>query len=89
MSFKYKTKPVVVEAASSDLLSIPAHNPEWLINAVIKGTVHDNTLEGIWVCTTRNGPVVINPKDMLIRLDDGEIYPCALEVFEKKYEKLD
>jgi len=89
--FTYVTKPVTVEAFEYALLDSP-HTialPGWLMPAISGGILKPSaTVPDQWYCTTKNGDVLINKTDMLIRLDDGEIYPCDIEVFKKKYEKL-
>lgn len=88
MNFQYKTKPVIVEAiklpTSDDITKVPA----WCVEALTSGTIFADASAGDTKVTTKQGPVTINEGDWLIRLDDGEIYPCADEVFQKKYEKL-
>lgn len=91
MSFSYFTKPVIVQAfpfaklESSDGSTVAF--PQWLIPAILNGTIKASNLNpDTWYCTTKNGDVVINPTDMLIHLDDGEIYPCDIQVFNNKYE---
>lgn len=91
MSFIYVTKPVQIEAVSYDVLSymekgITAAIPKWLLGGFIDGTLAMAGTE--LTCNTKNGRVAVNPGDMLIRLADGEIYPCDLQVFNSKYEKL-
>lgn len=87
MGFEYITKPVTVQAVSTEALNNFKDTvaiPQWVVAALFEGTL--SKIGGVLTCMTRNGPVGVNPTDMLIRLDDGEIYPCALEVFKKKYE---
>ncbi|WCD44280.1 hypothetical protein Tiera_024 [Polaromonas phage Tiera] len=91
MSFKYKTKPVEIEAFR---LSPEGHTqaiPQWFFKATADGTLHAkaNPDRDIHFCNTRQGPVQVNSGDYLIRLEDGEIYPCSEEVFNKKYEKIE
>ena len=85
--FLYGTKPVTVEAVAFSVAEGDETKaiPQWFVQAILKGTLYQRS-EGRWGCITRNGPVLINPTDMIIRLADGEIYPCALEVFNAKYE---
>ena len=91
MSFTYTTKPVQIEAVSSDVLSymgkgITVAIPKWLMGSFLNGTLA--TAGTVLTCNTKNGRVAVNPGDMLIRLADGEIYPCDLQVFNSKYEQL-
>lgn len=83
--FTFMTKPMIVQAFKiSDLESIHTiAMPGWLFPAIADGTicVTDNTV------ATKQGRVAFRPStDWLIRLDDGEIYPCSDEVFQRKYE---
>lgn len=86
--FLYTTKPVTVEAFDSKLLdpNDTIKMPGWLVSAMIDGTIYAHG--DIHHVKTRQGPVAMNKGDWLIRLDDGEIYPCSDEVFKKKYEKV-
>lgn len=94
MSFTYITKPVQIEAVSSDILhdmgtDATAAIPKWLMTAFVNNTIRSsNRVPNQLYCITKNDEVRINPGDMLIRLADGEIYPCDLQVFNSKYEKL-
>ncbi len=86
--FTFVSKPVQVEAiAFSELDNVSTETkafPSWLVPAIIAGTIQQQG--EAWVCKTKNGFVAINPTDMLIKLADGEIYPCDIGVFKNKYE---
>lgn len=84
--FDYVSKPVVVQAFRlCDLNGTTTHRiPSWLMPAITDGTIN---VKGMQV-NTRQGPVKFKEDDWLIRLEDGEIYPCSDEVFQKKYEQL-
>lgn len=88
MRFKYVTKPVEIEAVRADIafdkdiVAIPV----WYVDAAIDGTIYND--DDKEMCKTKQGPVQINSGDYLIRLADGEIYPCSAGVFENKYQKI-
>jgi hypothetical protein len=91
---KYITKPVEVEACPvSTILEKDADVPNWLVDAVLTKVVRvANNAERmafgptvVAMCKTKQGLVQCNATDMFICLEDGEIYPCSIEVLEKKY----
>jgi hypothetical protein len=88
--FRYMAKPVEVEAVKASVAygdHDPADVPWWLRRAIIAKDI--DIVSGVARCNTKQGPVQVDPtEDMLIRLEDGEIYPCKIEVFEKKYVKI-
>lgn len=84
--FDYITKPVRIQAYHLAKLesSDTQRFPNWLMPAITNGTLNLETKQ----CKTRQGYVSFKDDDWLIRLDDGEIYPCANEIFVKKYEQV-
>lgn len=88
MNFYYTSNPVMVQAFKlSELESVNTiAMPGWLMPAILDGTIVMKDTSN--VCKTRQGDVAFNPDtDWLIRLDDGEIYPCSDDVFKVKYSK--
>lgn len=84
-NFQYITKPVIIEAIRTPTSDDIALVPTWYVEAVEAGVIFIDGTDTL--ITTRQGAVIINERDWLIRLDDGEIYPCADEIFQKKYRK--
>jgi hypothetical protein len=89
MSFRYVSKPVVIEAVPvSALLSTSrtAGIPMWAYTS--KGTRWTYHHDGI-VVYTLEGAMFGGPTDMLIRGTQGELYPCKLDIFNTKYEAVE
>lgn len=88
MSFKYRKKPVVIEAYQiidpKDEQTRPI--PNWLIEATIKGVVRPYT-DGTLVIDTLEGPMRAQIGDWIIQGIQGELYPCKPEIFAATYEK--
>jgi hypothetical protein len=84
--FDYVSKPVQVQAYHLAKLESNETQafPGWLMPAVMNGTINLETKQ----CKTRQGLVAFKDDDWLIRLSDGEIYPCSNEVFTAKYEQV-
>ena len=93
-TFKYVAKPVEVEAFPAANLLEGADEtvamPSWAFKAVAAKVIysHEHEYGTDFACVTKQGPVQINKGDWLIRLADGEIYPCSDEVFKNKYQKI-
>lgn len=91
---KYRKKPIVVEAVQwnglnleeikdfvGDSLIYNINDAAWKVNKDAP-TVHIKI-------KTLEGTMIAKAGDYIIRGVNGEIYPCAAEVFEKTYEVLE
>lgn len=87
MMFKYRKKPVVIEAVQ--LSSLDGEHtqivPRWLMEALTSGVVYADgeitkikTLEGDHIC---------GKDDYIIRGVKGELYPCKPDIFAATYDK--
>ena len=87
---KYRKKPIVVEAFKLNERGIVEE--DWFKRAVQNGkiTTHNfRTLspEPAWCeIKTLEGVMLAKAGDYIIRGINGEIYPCAADIFEKTYE---
>jgi hypothetical protein len=84
--YRYRKKPVVIEAFPWSPPGLPTVAPEWFHKAVRDGIVvdrdHDHTL-GI---KTLEGWHTAMPGDWIIRGIKGELYPCKPDIFEATYD---
>lgn len=87
MSFKYRKKPIVIEAVQykaemgTDTDVIPA----WLLVAVRDGVIF---VRGVHTyIRTLEGDMQVSEDDWIIRGVKGELYPCKPDIFEELYEK--
>lgn len=96
---KFRKKPVVIEAylwggeyvdnyGTSIFRTEPV--PEWLRQAIDDGIVTAiNPQEGLIpsiLIKTLEGNMQANMTDWIIKGENGELYPCKWDVFEKTYE---
>ena len=90
---KYRKKPVVIEAFkwTGDMNQV--EDPEWIIEAIKKGTIWFVNYEADITCEmiikTLEGSMKANQGDYIIKGINGEIYPCKPDIFEKTYEQAD
>lgn len=90
---KYRKKPVVIEAFkwTGDMNQV--EDPEWIIEAIKKGTIWFVNYEANKTCEmiikTLEGSMKANQGDYIIKGINGEIYPCKPDIFEKTYEPAD
>lgn len=85
---KYRKKPVVIEAFKWTGDENQTEDPQWIVDAIKNGTVHiygsGHSLHmGL---RTREGNIAAIPGDYVIRNEQGEIYPCKPDIFERTYE---
>lgn len=82
---KFRKKPVVVEAWCTNSVGEP---PDWVI-AASTCWMRENMMTRIMQVDTPNGRVDVNQGDWLIRGINGEVYPCASDVFVETYERVE
>lgn len=97
-------KPIVVHTFRVDgiIIQPETHNydftsnlepkPQWLKEAMLEGVIYVETLDDVnWVVKikTLEGVMTCNIHDYIMRGVDGELYPCAKEIFEKTYDILE
>lgn len=88
MTFKYRKKPVVIEAVqyTDDMGEVTNAHPRWLLDACIDGTLYADG--DVQMVKTLEGPLRVSDKDYIIRGVKGELYPCKPDIFEATYEKV-
>ena len=97
MNYKYKKKPVVIEAfqMTRDRRTDNSEWPNWLHSAwqrepKTEGSLYP-TIESGNTCPlsigTLEGQHFVTWDDWIIQGVDGEIYPCKPGIFDKTYEK--
>lgn len=82
LTFRYRKKPVVIEAFKciGDTLK-----PEWFTDAIARDDVR-NSSPNTWYIRTLKGWMPAYSGDWIIRDMCGEIYPLESETFEATYE---
>jgi len=81
--FKYRKKPVVVEAFRLGV----DERPEWIDDAITVGNVRVIN-ENNMAITTLKGVMIADKGDWIIKEIKGELYPCKPDIFEQTYEKV-
>lgn len=88
--FKYRKKPVVVEAFQlplSGVLADIAHDlPKWFIRALLDGKITQAPRAPGIVITTFEGDMRGVAGDWIIRGIKGELYPCKPDIFAATHE---
>jgi hypothetical protein len=89
MSFKYRKKPVVIEAfqlkEDTDETTVM---PLWFVQEITDGRMLPCT-DGSVDVFTLEGKMTANIGDYIIRGVKGEIYPCKPDIFELTYDKVE
>lgn len=96
MSFKYRKKPVVIEAIQWTQELQDAINrdetavlPTWFLEAFIKFEIAPSNLyPDALVIKSREGSMGCPMNNWIIQGVEGEIYSCDPAIFEKTYEKV-
>jgi hypothetical protein len=82
---KYITKPIVIEAEQFNIEKwLKAGKPKPVYSVQIEGKKNAYDL----MIDTRQRSVKVFDGDFIIKLADGETYPCNPEVFHNKYEPI-
>lgn len=100
---RYRKKPVEIEAirfgnhsvagvenVAIDLFDRSA--PDWILSALGSGAVGlSSNQDGYLTLTihTPEGVMLARPGDWVIRGVKGELYPCAPDIFEMTYERVE
>lgn len=74
---KFRKKPIVVEAE------------QWFPGKEVEGIETDPLAPGFAYVETLEGWLSVKPGDWIITGIKGEKYPCAAEIFELTYEKVE
>ena len=87
---KATKKPIEVEAFIWTGDQNQKEDPEWIVEAIEKGTVeiighHDHGFATSLLIKTLEGDIQARKGDWIIRGVNGEIYPCKPDIFEKTY----
>lgn len=89
---KYRKKPVVIEAFKWTGGPDQIEDPEWIIDAIKKGTVRFDMIqrnEAALLIDTLEGTHRANQGDFIIRGVQGELYPCKPDIFAATYEPVE
>jgi hypothetical protein len=91
--FKYRKKPVVIEAFEfrSEPNDQTSDYPNWFMEALRKqpgepGAIYMAPDSDEWRVNTLEGFHVISDGDYIIQGIKGELYPCKPDIFEATYE---
>ncbi len=85
---KFRKKPVVIEAVRYEGHGNFKNSevPSWVWAAFQSGVLKPVNGDDPILVQTIEGVVNLKPGAWLIRGVEGELYPCAPEIFEKTYE---
>jgi hypothetical protein len=84
---KFKKKPVVIDAFKWTGGPDQTEDPEWIIDAIRKGTVSfPANAPLVMFIDTLEGRMTAQVGDYIIRGIKGEIYPCKPDIFAATYE---
>ncbi len=90
--YKYRKKPVEIEAFQiTDALTLQ-DAPRWFWDAVERDEIRILEMDGGYdgcEIQTLEGKMTAKKDDYIIRGVNGEIYPCKPDIFKKTYEKID
>jgi len=97
MNYKYRKKPVVIEAFQMTMESTEDESlwPEWLQEAARKDPSREDG--ALWsdketmevFCGTLEGVHIVSPDDFIIQGVQGELYPCKPDIFWQTYEEVE
>jgi hypothetical protein len=83
----FRKKPVVIDAFQWTAGPDQREDPEWIVEAIKRGTVHpQGGSEPHLTIHTLGGVMRADVGDWIIRGWKGEIYPCKPDIFEATYE---
>lgn len=87
--FRTRPEPIEVDAIrAEDAIKHAAWDwdrlPDWLRGAANAGSVAFAE-DGVHISTLA-GNVTARPQDWIVCAGDGDIYPCAADKFERRYE---
>lgn len=89
---KYKKKPVIIEAFKWTGDINQTEEPDWIVRAIMNGTVFfpNKETEEVKLCiNTLEGTMTANRGDYIIQGINGELYPCKPDIFDKTYEVIE
>lgn len=100
---KYRKKPVVIEAVQLNAVDINdnhevdgdpfSESPEWLTEARLSSELNiarqTESDYAHFEVHTKEGVMLAEPGDFIIRGVQGELYPCKPDIFEATYERVD
>lgn len=88
MSFKYRKKPVEIEAYQlEDHGEETTAMPQWFLQEINNGRILPSENGGLAIVTLE-GTMQADPGDFIIRGIKGEVYPCKPDIFELTYDKV-
>lgn len=86
---KYRKKPVVIEAFKWTGGHDQQEDPEWIVEAIRKGSVWFKNIgtPDVQCCIkTLEGTMIASVGDYIIKEVKGELYPCKPDIFEATYD---
>jgi hypothetical protein len=82
----YRKKPVVIEAFRWTGGADQLEDPEWIVEAIMRGDVIFCTDPLQMIIRTLEGDMRANPEDFIIRGVKSELYPRRPDIFAATYE---
>ena len=83
--WKYRKKPIVIEAFEWLPHSPAVDTPGWFFDACMAKTAYPED-DGTLSITTLEGVMSAQVHDWIIRGVKGELYPCKPDIFAATYE---
>lgn len=84
--YRYRKRPVVIEAWKWNPAAKPTDSPDWLINYVGLHPEMFDAETGRLTIRTLEGNMTASPGDWIIQGVKGELYPCRDDIFQATYE---
>jgi hypothetical protein len=84
---QFRKKPVVIEAFQY-CTDGPSAVPDWFCDAQSRGDAYFTQSGALapLAIKTLNGFVTVMPGEWIVKGVQGELYPCASDIFEATYE---
>jgi hypothetical protein len=88
MDFRYRSKPVEIEAFRMLNNSLPEREylPQWAWDACIANKIYRRS--DVWHIKSLIGPVQVYPNGYIVRDAEGNLATYSPFDFEEKYEKI-
>lgn len=78
---KYRRKPIEVEAVR---FGVDTQLPDWFIQKMVENVILSFS-NGTGYVKTSHGGMTVKKGDYIIRVENGEVYPCEAQMFERNY----
>lgn len=87
MKYRKKFTPEAFRLIQTSDYQPGTRPPQWLLDAVEKGTVTPMTGGGLLI-ETLEGTMTAQVGDWIMQGESGELYPCKPDIFARTYEEV-